>query len=220
MLRGLLAQHQSKVSPLAFILLLTAFILVLLVNLSTPIIKSIYIMSLKPTVSNGHTIRWGVWGVCTTGTYNATVLLDGGACTGTMLGYSTPAEFLTLIGAPITLLGILTQGLEIVFLFHPLGAGFSAALVVLALFLSSRDMSIAAILIGILGGGAAAIAFAADVAFVVVAKNKVNQLSSGSGQFQVGFGNAVWIQFVAFLLTWGAFILIFANCWFGPRKSL
>ena len=61
-------------------------------------------------------------------------------------------------------------------------------------------MTIAAFLLGLLGG-AAAFAFAADIAFVVIAKQKVNELTPG--EYKILWGNAVWmvsLSLVAFYL--------------------
>jgi len=214
--------HPSKVAPLSFILLLAAFVLLFLVCLSVPIIKSIYIMSLSPTADTGtyagRSLRFGVWGSCLKGPNDQSVLLGDKMCTDASLGYGTPLEYFIYLGAPDTLVAILTQGLEVVFLFHPIGTGLSSTLVILALLLGSHDMSISALLVGFLAAGSATIAFAADIAFVVVAKDKLNEITNNSGEFKVEFGNAVWMTFVGFLLSWGALILIFGRCKFGPRK--
>jgi hypothetical protein len=96
-----------------------------------------------------------------------------------------------VLGAPTALEAALTQGLEIVFLMHPVATGITFSVTVLTYFINSRDMTIAALLLGALGGGAATFAFAADVAFVVVAQQKVKELTPG--QFKILWGNAVWM---------------------------
>jgi len=203
---------------MSFVLLFVGFLLFCLTNLGTPIVKSIYLMSLTSGVDHNppHTIRFGVWGVCTTGIYNRTALLSDAACTKGQLGYSTPQEYFTLLGAPDALEVTATQGLEILFLMHPIATGTAFAVTILTVFMDSRDMIIAALLVSLLSGGAATFAFAADIAFVVVAKQKVNQLTLG--QFKILWGNAVWMQFVGWLLVWGAIAIIAANCFFGLRK--
>lgn len=74
---------------------------------------------------------------------------------------------------------------------HPICCGITFALVGLSLFIHSRDITISALLLGLLAAGAASIAFAADVAFVIVARQKVHELTDG--EFTVTFGPAVWI---------------------------
>lgn len=74
-------------------------------------------------------------------------------------------------------------------------------------------------------------AVAADIEFVVVAKQKVNQLTPG--EFKILWGNAVWMvsrvignsgylmmrhqQLVGSLALWGTIFIIFANLYFGVR---
>ncbi|KIM79239.1 hypothetical protein PILCRDRAFT_10396 [Piloderma croceum F 1598] len=89
--------HQGKVKVASFILLFVGWLLFLLTNLGTPIAKNIYLMSLTSSVDNNppHTLRFGVWGACTTGTYNQTALLGDNACTSPELGYATPQEYFT-----------------------------------------------------------------------------------------------------------------------------
>jgi len=214
-----LAPHQGKIKAMSSILLFVGFILFLLTNLGAPIAKSIYLMSLTSSADKNppHTLRFGVWGVCTTGPYNQTALLGDGACTHPELGYATPQEYFTLLGASDTLVAAPTQGLEILFLMHPIATGITFAVTIISLFINSRDMTIAALLLSLLGGGAATFAFAADIAFVVVAKQKVNELTPGA--FKILWGNAVWMQFVGWLMVWGAIIVIFANYFFGARNN-
>lgn len=64
-------QHHRIVSTCSFVLLFIAFILFLLVALSLPIIKTIYLLTLKakvapgqPATSIGTELRFGVWGMC------------------------------------------------------------------------------------------------------------------------------------------------------------
>ena len=61
-------------------------------------------------------------------------------------------------------------------------------------------MTIAALLFG-LPGAAATFALATDIAFVVIAKQKVNELTPG--EYKILWGNAVWmvsLSSVAFYL--------------------
>jgi hypothetical protein len=58
------------VSGFSFILLVAAFILLLLVAVSLPILKPVYLLGVKstsigqPMTSNATELRFGVWGVC------------------------------------------------------------------------------------------------------------------------------------------------------------
>ena len=66
--------HYRYISLAAFLLLLVAFILFLLVALSLPIIKGIFLLEViatldpnQPATSIANTLRFGVWGLCATG---------------------------------------------------------------------------------------------------------------------------------------------------------
>lgn len=64
-------RHHRIISTSAFLLLFVSFLLFLLVALSLPIIKDIYLLTLQatvnlnqPTTSIGTELRFGIWGVC------------------------------------------------------------------------------------------------------------------------------------------------------------
>jgi hypothetical protein len=64
-----MARGYRAISSVAVFFLLAAFILLLLVAISLPIIKPIYILALQTTVQVQATtvttqLRFGVWGVC------------------------------------------------------------------------------------------------------------------------------------------------------------
>ena len=136
-----------------------------------------------------------------------------------------------MIGAPGALTAAPTEGLEILFLMHPSTTGGAFAATILTFFMNSRDITIAGLLLSVLAGGTAMLAVAADIAYLVVAKQKVNQLMVG--EFKILWGNAVWMvsrvigssgylmmrhqQLVGSLALWGAIFIIFANLYFGVR---
>jgi hypothetical protein len=129
----------------------------------------------------------------------------------------SPYVYLTVLGAPDTLQAAPTQGLEILFLMHPIATGLIFAVMIITYFINSRDMTIAAFILSLLGGGAATFAFAADIAFVVVAKQKVNELTPG--EFKILWGNAVWIVSPSGHRCWRHFMsddmYLPAICWLG-----
>jgi len=133
-----------------------------------------------------------------------------------MLGFNVPTEYFNIIGAADVLGAALVNGLEILWLMHPLATGLIFAVIFLTPWLHIRDVTIATFLLASIGAGAATFAFAADIAYVVVAQIRVHHLSQG--QFKVLYGPATWMQFVGWLLVWFATILVFGNCFFGVRK--
>ena len=97
----------------------------------------------------------------------------------------------SVIGAPATLVAAPTQGLEILWLMHPINTALLFSMIPLALFIHIRDITISSVLVGALAAGAGTFAFAADIAFAIVARQKVHSLTQG--EFKVNYGPAVWI---------------------------
>jgi type IV secretory pathway component VirB8 len=65
--------HYSYISFAAFLILLVAFIIFLIVALSLPIIKTVYLLKFSalpnpnlPQTDIATTLKFGVWGVCAT----------------------------------------------------------------------------------------------------------------------------------------------------------
>ena len=126
-----------------------------------------------------------------------------------MLGFNVPSEYfnsasasfylylhnikhaISVVGASDDLSGSLVNGLEILWLMHPLATGLIFSVIFLTPWLHIRDVTIATLLLASIGAGAATFAFAADIAYVVVAQIRVRQLSDG--QFKVLFGPATWM---------------------------
>ncbi|KAF8633405.1 hypothetical protein AX17_004576 [Amanita inopinata Kibby_2008] len=197
-----LARHRALAS-FAIFLLLAAFVLLLLVAISLPIIKPIYILALQATTHVQGTVvatqlRFGVWGVCAAnavGNQPAT-LAD---CIGPQLGYQVPPSLTSFIGLDQTTTTILTKALLVLLILHPIAAGLALLSLLFTFFLASHFVSILALLFAILSGIASTIVFAADIAIVVIARNKVRTLTDS--QFDVLFGNGVWMVLAALALT-------------------
>jgi len=220
-------RHYRIISLSSFLLLFASFLLFLLVALSLPIIKGIYLLTLKaavnpdqPTTSIGTELRFGVWGVCVNSALNVPTLLhDTGECIGPQLGYSIPTEYLKLLNLSTSLVAILLKGLEILLVLHPISAGLSLLTFIQALFLGHHGVSICALIMALLTALVSSVTLAADIALVVVAKSKVKDLTIA--QFEVGFGNAVWMVLVAVALTWVTVIFLSARACYclGVRKQ-
>lgn len=124
------------------------------------------------------------------------------------------------MGASDNLNGALVAGLQILFLMHPLATALTFSVIFLTFFLNTRDATIAAFLLSSLGAGAATFAFAADIAFVAVAKIRVNQLSQG--QFKILYGNATWMvssQPCSYFMSSSTFSNSLDGCWCGVLLS-
>ncbi|KAI0636834.1 hypothetical protein C8Q77DRAFT_527199 [Trametes polyzona] len=189
--------------------LFVAFLLLLLVSLSLPIIKSIFLFQL--TANSAASIldssasgqaRFGVWGYCTSTITVEVIGVDhetAGQCSSPHLGYqfdSTVANALHVSGFSDTI----SRTLSAVLVLHPI----ACALAFLALLASLFITMIATII------------FLLDVIFVAVVRNKINDESHGV--LKAGWGNAVWMTLGATIALWGAIVSDCAGlCGFGRR---
>ncbi|KAJ7134576.1 hypothetical protein C8R44DRAFT_770861 [Mycena epipterygia] len=205
-------------------LLLTACLLSLLIGLSLPIIKPIYLLRFysvrtgQPETSIATELRFGVWGVCATSVLNEpTFFTNDGECIGPMLGYKVPESIIALTGVDPTLVQALLEGLLLVLVLHPVAAGLSLITLICSLFLASHSLSILALVLAIITALVSSVVFAIDLALVIVAKNQVAQINTL--QFAIQWGNAPWMGLTAVILTWLAVITLSARaCYcFGVR---
>jgi len=217
--------HHRILSPLSFLLLFVSFILILLVGLSLPIIRTVYLLSLQSTVATqpassvANEIRFGVWGACATSVLDPSVINDR-ECYGPKLGYAVPSDLFSLVGFDPILGTILVNGLLVLLVLHPIAAGLSFLAQFFAAFLGSHPLSTISLTFAVLSAILGTIVFAADLAVVIVAKNKV----AGLADFHlvVQWGNGVWMVFVGVLCTWTAVVLLSARVGMccGVRTSL
>ncbi|KZP28507.1 hypothetical protein FIBSPDRAFT_852648 [Athelia psychrophila] len=221
-------QHHRIVSACSFVLLFIAFVLFLLVALSLPIIKTVYLLSLKakvapgqPATSIGTELRFGVWGVCVNSALDVLTLFNGnGNCTKAALGYTIPTEYLTALGVSTSLVSLLLRAVTILLVLHPVAAGLALVTFLQSLFLGTHGVSIVALITCLLTAIVSSVTLAADIALVVVAKGKLKDLAN-LVDFEVAFGNAVWMIVVAVALTWIAVVFLSARACYccGVRTS-
>jgi len=220
-------RHHRIISASSFVLLFISFLLFLLVALSLPIIKDVYLLTLKATVnpnqpatSIGTELRFGIWGVCVNSALDIpTLLRNTGKCIGPQLGYSIPTEYLSLLNLSPSLVNILLKGVEILLVLHPVSAGLSFLTFIQALFLGHHGVSICALIMALLTAIVSSVTMAADIAFVVIAKRKLKDFTIA--KFDVDFGNGVWMVVVAVFLTWITVIFLSARACYclGVRKQ-
>ncbi|KAJ7505362.1 hypothetical protein B0H11DRAFT_1978301 [Mycena galericulata] len=176
-------------------LLFSAFLLSLLVGLSLPIIKTIYLLSF----------------------YSPTFFTNDGQCFGPMLGYTVPEDIISLTGISPSIVDDVLQGLLVILVLHPVAAALSFVTLISSLFLASHKLSILALVLSIITALVSSVVFAIDLALVIVAKSKVTQIEGLD--FAIQWGNAPWMGLVAVILTWLAVIALSARaCYcFGVR---
>ncbi|KAI0079260.1 hypothetical protein K474DRAFT_678575 [Panus rudis PR-1116 ss-1] len=213
--------HETRLSRFrfpatwAFIVLFGAFFLLLPVALSLPIIKAIYLFDLdfgtepgQPVTSIATNLRIGVWGTCASSKINPpSILTNYGECTEVGLGYDVPKELLGLTEHP-ELANAALRVLTLLFAFHPICTVLAFIGMFTALFLASHCSTIITLLISILSAGTSTVVLAVDLALVIVARDKVNELPNGL--VDINFGNGVWLLGGAAACAWTAVVLLSA----------
>lgn len=216
--------HYRYISLAAFILLFIAFIIFLLVALSMPIIKTVYLLKVTaltnpklPITNIATVLKFGVWGLC------ASSALDGigdyGECFGPQLGYTIPSNLITLTGLNPSIVQILLRTVVVLLVLHPVAAGLSFITFINSLFLGSHAVSIVALLFAVITSLVSTVVFGIDLALVLVAKSNVKDIKVG--HFQVDWGNGVWMVLTATILTWAAVFLLSARACYccGIRRK-
>ncbi|TFK44949.1 hypothetical protein BDQ12DRAFT_43105 [Crucibulum laeve] len=220
-----LAGHRV-VSGIAFIVLLAAFVLFLLVGLSLPIVKAVYLLSFQattirdPPTSIATELRFGVWGVCATSDLNQPTLLGNtGVCYGPQLGYTIPS-YITALAPTISdqVVRAAQRSLLVILVLHPIAAALSFLTLVSALFLASHTFAIFTLILAIITSIVGSIVLGIDLALVIVAQGEVSKLQNFD--FEVLFGNGIWMIVVAVALTWLAVVVLSARTCYccGVRK--
>ncbi|RDB24904.1 hypothetical protein Hypma_007969 [Hypsizygus marmoreus] len=219
-----LARHRV-VSTVSFLLLLGAFVLLLLVALSLPIIKPVYLLSVKSTVTGevptsiATELRFGVWGLCASSVLNQpSWFTNNGVCLGPQLGYDIPENIANLAGVPPLLVEAVQQSLLVILVLHPVAAGFSFIGFTFSLYLGPHGIAIVTLTVAIIAGIVGTVVLAIDLALVIVAQNKVTDLTPY--HFDVAWGNGAWMVLAAVVLTWLAVLFLSARACYccGVRK--
>jgi len=201
-------------------LLSVAFLFSLLVGLSLPIIKSIYLLKVQstradqPTTSIATELKFGVWGVC------AASALDTEECFGPQLGYSVPSNLIALTGVSPDIVDAILKALLLILILHPIAAGLSFITLLSSLFLASHKLSILSLVLAIVTALVSSVVFAIDLALVIVAKGQISSIDTEL-HFAIQWGSAPFLGLVAALLTWLAVITLSARaCYcFGVRQQ-
>ncbi|CAE6347367.1 unnamed protein product [Rhizoctonia solani] len=192
-------------------LLFSAWVLLLLVSLSLPIIKPIYILEVDAKVtpsvqtSIATSIRFGVWGMCL-GFYrfgpDGATWDDAGSCTPPKLGYTVDDAILQLTGQK-DLAKIALKALMGILILHPIACG----LVFLSLLASLvttwhpvRALNVISLITVILSAVAATIVFVIDIVLIPIARQKVEEATKNA--LTVALGNGAWMTLGAVAALW------------------
>lgn len=142
--------------------------------------------------------------------------LDGrdnyGECFGPKLGYTVPADVVTLLKLPTVIIDILLAVVSAVLVLHPISAGLSFLAFLNSLFLGSHGVAILALIWSIATALISTLVFVVDLLIVVIAKSKVKGLKGTLGQnITVDWGNAVWMMLAGVIFTWTSVFLLSAR---------
>ncbi|KAI0941677.1 hypothetical protein AcW1_003499 [Taiwanofungus camphoratus] len=201
-----LARH-LEISIATCVVMFISFLLYLLVGLSLPIIKSIYLFSIKlkavagqPPTAAATDLRFGVWGVCA-----YSVIPGFQYCYGPTLGYTIPQDILSLTGYP-QLVNAVVKALTVLLVLHPVCAALAFVCMFTSLFLESHCMSITSLVISVITIILGCLVFAADLALVIVGRTKVGPLTNFT--YYVNWGPGVWMILTAVILLWVGMVLL------------
>ncbi|KAJ2918544.1 hypothetical protein MD484_g1825, partial [Candolleomyces efflorescens] len=206
------------ISGLSCFVLVCTFVLFLLVGLSLPIIKPVYLLVVRSTApqsvptSIATELRFGVWGMCASSARE-----DNVACIGPQLGYEVPEYLVALSPFPAVVIQAVQQSLLVVLVLHPVAAGLVFLAAFASLFLGSHAFSIFVLVLTIIATILATVVLGVDLALVLTAKNQVADLNR---DVEIVFGNGIWMMVVAVALVWLAVILLSARACYccGVRR--
>ncbi|KAK7693627.1 hypothetical protein QCA50_003196 [Cerrena zonata] len=196
-----------------------AFLLLLLVSLSTPITKSIYLFQLTAKASSSlfnasadGSARFGVWGYCLSA-IDVSVLgfnHDSSAqCSKAKLGYdfdSNVQKTLRIDGLSDAISRTTTAALVL----HPIACVLAFLALVTSFVIRKRDGDVSRLIhllrlgTGLFAALLTTIVFLIDVIFVAIVRHKVNDASDGALNFN--WGNAVWMALGATIALWAALV--------------
>ncbi|KAG8932365.1 hypothetical protein FRC01_014436 [Tulasnella sp. 417] len=208
------------VTPFLFFI---AWLFLLLVTLSVPIIKSLNLFHINADVEVGVSIasasakvaiNYGIFGYCTSalniqaGPFSQNTPAE---CSPKKLGYAIDPTVQRLLSAVQAddIVDVINKTLTFVLVLHPIACAFAFIALLLALLASfranvskSRIPSLAASGVGIFAALITTIVFIVDVVFVSIVKSKLKDHTDGAAT--ANYGAAVWLVLVAALLLWVA----------------
>ncbi|OCH95027.1 pali-domain-containing protein [Obba rivulosa] len=203
----------AKITP---VFLFIAFLLELLVSLSVPVIKSIYLfrlsvnasISLLDTSASGS-VKFGVWGYCISAVDVSIIGNDhdvNARCSKTALGYTFDDTIASALHVS-NLGNSISHAVSAALVMHPIACGLTFTALLSSLFMirwRSNDISHSVSIATLIGGLSAAVlttvAFLVDVLFVATVRYNID--SESHGILDLAWGNAVWMMLGATIALW------------------
>jgi len=209
-------------------LVFAAFLLLLLVSLSVPIIKTIWVLNIVASLQTGLAntgisggVKFGLWGYCVSDISASVFGFDqtrAGYCSRKKLGYDLDEQLLDTLGLD-DLNDILSRGLTFVLVLHPIACGLAFLALIFAIMLAFRPARLAsamALIFSVLAAIVATVAFAIDVALTTIAKNKIRDATDGN--LKVTYGAVPWMTLGAMVALWAATVGACCGIFVGGRR--
>ncbi|KAI0341731.1 pali-domain-containing protein [Trametopsis cervina] len=214
-------------------LVFVAFLLLLLVTLSVPIIHSIYLFRLGVNVSVGvlqasatTAVKFGVWGYCSSGLDVSALGFDhdqAATCSSPHLGYNFDSNVQSALRQTGFDPNAISKGLTAVLVLHPITCGFAFLFLLASLYALSRrtvglrrGLSCCVVLLGLLTALLSTVIFLIDVILVAVVRSRIKKDTDGI--VSLGWGNAVWMTLGATVALWLALVSACLDVFRGHRK--
>ncbi|KAI9065141.1 pali-domain-containing protein [Trametes sanguinea] len=213
--------------------LFVAFLLLFLVSLSLPIIKSIFLFQLAADASASFLdssasgeVRFGVWGYCISAITVEVIGIDhetAGKCSSPHLGYQFDSDVANALHVE-DLTNAISRALSAVLVLHPIACALTFVALVTSLFITrrhspdtvSRPAALATMGVALLAAVLTTLSFLLDVIFVAVVRHKVD--NEADGVLHLSWGNAVWLALGATIALWRSIVSDCAGiCAFGRR---
>ncbi|KAK0503154.1 pali-domain-containing protein [Armillaria luteobubalina] len=193
---------------------LSAFVLLLLVSLSVPIIKSLFLFRLTADATNLYGVAdangsatFGVWGYCVSAIDISIAAISQTStspeCTDPKLGYT----FDSTIAAALNVeqyANLINKHSAAALVLHPIACGLAFLTFLSSLFIlcrgTGRMPSLCTLGIGLVAAILTTIAFLIDVIVVAIIRHRVSDETDG--QLQLTWGNAVWMVLGATVALW------------------
>ncbi|GAA6029796.1 hypothetical protein JCM8097_001054 [Rhodosporidiobolus ruineniae] len=195
------------------LVVLVATILLILVSVSTPLLKSIWFLKANIEVSVGSTdisgdVTIGAWGYCVDGT-----------CTNAKLGYSLDiASLLGVNGKIAGLSNSVLKWITYLFILHPIAAAFGIISTLCGLLAHMHNFAGTALTTCFASFAATIglLAFIFDIVVAVIAKKRIESSDVGGS---AELGNAIWMTLAATILyTLAGCFFGFGNCIIRKRR--
>jgi len=193
-----------------------AFLLLLLVTLSVPIIKDIYLFRLTPNASFSNnlvsgasgSVKFGIWGYCTSGLKGSALGFTktvANECSPKKLGYSIDGRVSQLLGVD-RFVNITSKALTAVLVLHPIACGLAFIAMVLSFIMArptngtTRFSSLMTLIANLLAAFLTTAVFVIDVVLVAVVRHHVRDETRNN--VTAKYGNGVWMVLGAMIALW------------------